>query len=159
MNHLRNNGIWIISANAVARGVIHRCVTCRKLQVKTSFQKMTDLLVERCTEVPPFTYCGVNMFEPYLTKQRRSQLKTYGALVRCFTYRAIHIEVANTLGTNFFILPLRRFMARRGAAGSIWSDNGTYFVGARDELQHGFKEMNHDKIKTFLQENGADWIG
>ena len=101
MNHLRNNGIWIISANAVARGVIHRCVACRKLQVKTSFQKMTDLLVERCTEVPPFTYCGVNMFEPYLTKQRRSQLKTYGALVRCFTYRAIHIEVANTLGTNF----------------------------------------------------------
>ena len=32
-------------------------------------------------------------------------------------------------------------------------------MNCRNELQQGFKEMNQDKIKTFLQENGADWIG
>ena len=31
-------------------------------------------------------------------------------------------------------------------------------MGTRNELQQGFKEMNHGKIKNFLQENGADWI-
>ena len=156
LNHLRNNGIWIISANAAVRRVIHRCVTCRKLRGKTKFQKMADLQVESCTEVPPFTYCGVDMFDPYLIKEKRSQLKRYGALFPCFTCRAIHIEVTNALGTNSFILAPRRFMARRGAVRSIWSDNGTNFVGTRNELQQGFKEMNHDKIKNFLQENRAD---
>ena len=117
---------------------------------------MADLQVESCTEVPPFTYCGVDMFDPYLIKEKRSQLKRYGALFPCFTCRAIHIEVTNALGTNSFILALRRFMARRGAVRSIWSDNGTDFVGTRNELQQGFKEMNHDKIKNFLQENRAD---
>ena len=102
LNHLRNNGIWIISANTAVRGVIHRCVTCCKLRGKTSFQKMADLPVERCTEVgvPPCTYCGVDMFGPYLIKERRSQLKRYEVLFTCFTCRAIHIEVTNALDTN-----------------------------------------------------------
>ena len=49
-------------------------------------------------------------------------------------------------------------MARRGAVRSIWSDNGTNFVGARNELQQAFKEMKQDKIKSFLQENDANLI-
>ena len=49
-------------------------------------------------------------------------------------------------------------MARRGAVRSIWSDNGTNFVRTRNELQQESKEMNHNKIKNFLQENGEHWI-
>ena len=115
LNHLRNNGISIISANADVRRVIHRCVTCRKVRGKTSFQKMAHIAFERCTEVSPFTYCGVDMFGPHLIKERRSQLKRYGALFTCFTCRDIHIVVTSALDTNSFILALRRFMARRGA--------------------------------------------
>ena len=48
-------------------------------------------------------------------------------------------------------------MSRRGTVRSIWSDNGAIFVGASNELQQAFKEMKHDKIKSFLLENGADW--
>ena len=154
LNHFRNSGIWIISANAAVRRVIHRCVTCCKLRGKTSFQKMADLPVERCTEVAPFTYCGVDIFGPYLIKEKRSQLKRYGALLTCFTCRATHIEVTNAFDTNSFILALKRFMARRGAVRSICSDNGINFVGTRNELQQRFKEMNHGKIKNFFQENG-----
>ena len=98
------------------------------------------------------------MFGPYLIKERKSQLKRYGALFTCFSCRAIHIEVTNALDTNSFILALTRFMARRGAVRSIWSDKGKNFVGTRNELQQEFKEMKQDKIKNFLQENGADWV-
>ena len=157
-NHLRDNGIWIISANAAVRGVIYRFVTCHKLQGRTGFQKMADLPVQTCTETPPLAYSGVDMFVPYLIKARRSQLKRYEALFTCFSCRVIHIEVTNASETNSFILALRRFMARRGAVRFIWSDNGTNFVETRNELQQGFKEMNHDKIKNFLQENGEHWI-
>ena len=68
----------------------------------------------------------------------------------------MHIEVTNSLDVDSFILALRRFMARRGTVSSIWSDNGRNFVGARTELQRAFKEMKHDKVKNFLQEDGAD---
>ena len=49
-------------------------------------------------------------------------------------------------------------MARRGAVRSIWSDNGTNFVGTNNEMKKAFKEMDHKKIKIFLQEKGADWL-
>ena len=155
---MRDNVIWIISANAAIRRLINRCVTCPKLQGKTSFQNTADLPVERCAEVPPFTYCEVDMFGPYLIKERSLQLKRYGALLTCFTCCAIHIEITNALDTNSFILACKRFMIRRGTVGSILSDNRTNFVGTRNELWQGFKEMNQNKNKNFLQENGADWI-
>ena len=158
LNHLRQRGIWIVNANAIVQHLIHKCVICRKLCGKMEYQKMGDLPQERCTEAAPFTYCGVDMFGPLIIKERRSELKRYGALFTCFSSRAVHIELTNYLDADSFILALRRFMARRGTVRSIWSDNGTNFVGAKNELQRAFKEMKHDKIKSFLQENGADWI-
>ena len=118
---------------------------------------MTDLPQKRCTEAAPFAYCDVDVFRPLIIKVRRSELNRYGALFTCFSSRAVHIKV--TLDANSFILALRRFiMARRRTVRSIWLDNGTNVVGARNELQRAFKEMKHDKIKSVLQENGVDWI-
>ena len=106
----------------------------------------------------PTTYCGVDMFGTLIIKERRSELKRFGALFTCFSSRAVHIELTNSLDADYFILALLRFIARRGTVRSIWSDNETNFVGAKNKLQRAFKEMKHDKIKSFLQENGADWI-
>ena len=103
-------------------------------------------------------HCGVDMFGPLIIKERRSELKCYGPLFTCFSSCAVHSEVTNSLDVDSFILALHRFMARRGTVHSIWSGNGTNFVDARNELQRAFKEMKHDKTKSFLQENGADWI-
>ena len=98
------------------------------------------------------------MFGTLIIKERRSELKCYCALFRCFSSCAVHIELTNSLDADAFILALRRFMARRGTVRSTWLDNGTNLVGAKNELQRAFKEIKHDKIKSFLQENGADWI-
>ena len=116
---------------------------------------MVDLPQKRCTEAAPSTYCHADIFWPLIIKERRSELKRYGALFTCY---AVHIEVTNSLDTDSFFLALRRFMARRGTVHSIWLDHGTNFVGARNELQPASKEIKYDKIKRFLQENGADWI-
>ena len=53
---------------------------------------LADLPVERCIEVPPVIFCGGDMFGPYLIKERRSQLKRYGALLTCFTCSSLHVE-------------------------------------------------------------------
>ena len=75
LNNLRKNGIWVLGANAFVRKIIHKCVICRKLRGKFGDQKMSDLAKERCCEVAPFTHCGVDMFEPFIIRQRRSSLK------------------------------------------------------------------------------------
>ena len=93
---------------------------------------MADLAQEKCTEADPFTYCGADMFGPLIIKERRSKLKHYGALFTCFSSCAVHIELTNSLGADSFIMALHRFMATRGKVHSIWSDNGTNFVGAKN---------------------------
>ena len=61
-------------------------------------------------------------------------MKRYGALFTCLVSRAVHIEVASSLESSSFIQALRRFIARRGPVREIRTDNGTNFVGARNEL-------------------------
>ena len=88
---------------------------------------MAELQQERCTEAAPITYCSVNMFRPLIIKEIRSELKRYGTLFTRFSSRDVRIEVTNSLDADPFILALRRFMARIGAAHSIWSDNTSVF--------------------------------
>ena len=133
-----------MNAKAIVRHLVHKSVICCKLRGKMEYQKMANLTQERCTEAAAFTHCHVDMFGPLITKERRSKLKLYSALFTCFSNRAVHIEVTNSLGVDSFIFALRRFMTRRGTARSIWSDNGTNFVGARNELRQVFKEMKHE---------------
>ena len=55
-------------------------------------------------------------------------------------------------------MTLHRFLAKRGSIQSIWSDNGTNFVGANNKLQRALKEIDHLKVKNYLHRNGTDWI-
>ena len=43
LNNLRQNGFWILSSNVVVRGMIYRCVNCRKIRGNFGVQKMADL--------------------------------------------------------------------------------------------------------------------
>ena len=158
LNQLRKSGFWVIHGNAVCRRIVHNCVICRKLRGKLGTQKMADLPEDRMREAPPFTYCGVDMFGPFIIKERRSEIKRYGILFTCLSSRAIHIEVACFMDTNSFIQALRRFIARRGNVRLMRSDNGSNFIGAERELAEAFKEMDHQAVKSFLENHGADWI-
>ena len=42
---------------------------CRKLRGKFGDQKMSDLPKERC-QAAPFTHCGVDMFGPFIIRER-----------------------------------------------------------------------------------------
>ena len=149
VNNLVKNGLWVISANSVVQRKIFRCITCRKLRGAFEFQEMADLPKDRCIEAPPFIHCGVDMFAPFVIRERRSYLKRYCALFTCFASKAVHIEVANVMDTDSFIQALRRFIARRGAVRSIRSDNETNFVGAPNELKKALDEMNQEQNNIY----------
>ena len=72
---------------------------------------MSDLPSDRMQEAPPFTYCAVDYFGPFYIKDKTKEIKWYGSLFTCLASRAVHIEVTDSLDTDFFIMALRHFIS------------------------------------------------
>ena len=70
----------MVNGNSAVRSKLFKCIQCRRLQGKVGIQKMADLPSSRLMEVPPFTYCRVDMFGPFIIKQIRSEVKRHGAV-------------------------------------------------------------------------------
>ena len=85
-------------------------------------------------------------------------MKHYGVLFTCMASRAIHLETATSLTTDSFLNAYRRFVCRRGPVQQLRSDQGTNFVGAKNELEAALLEMNHDVIQRELLKDSCDWF-
>ncbi|XP_047483301.1 uncharacterized protein LOC125035146 [Penaeus chinensis] len=158
LNELRASGYWIIGGSSVVGRHISRCVICKRLRGTFQEQKMSDLPPERLEPAPPFTYCGIDYFGPFFVKEGRKEVKRYGVLFTCMASRAIHLETANTLETDSFLSAYKRFIGRRGPVRQLRSDQGTNFVGAKNELQQCLQEMDQEKLKGELLKENCDWI-
>ena len=158
LNEIRPNGFWILGGSSIVTNLISSCVKCQRLRGSVQEQRMSDLPEDRLESTPPFTYCAVDYFGPFIVKNGRTELKRYGVLFTCLASRAIHLEIANSLETDSFINALRRFISRCGPIHQLRSDQGTNFVGARKELTQALAEMDQEKLKTTLLEEQCDWF-
>ncbi|XP_049336637.1 uncharacterized protein LOC125802479 [Astyanax mexicanus] len=158
LNELRANGYWVLSGSKVVANHIKQCVTCRRARRPTETQKMADLPADRVNPSPPFSFCGMDCFGPFYSKQGRKESKRYGLVFTCLSSRAVHIEMLEDLTTDAFINALRCFIAIRGAVRQIRSDQGTNFVGAKNELAKALKELDQDRLTGFLAEKQCDFI-
>ena len=158
MNEIRSSGYWILGGSSVVRKHISKCITCIKLRKPLQVQKMSDLPADRLEPAPPFTYCAVDYFGPWYVKEGRRELKRYGVLFTCLVSRAVHLEVAHSLDTDSFLNAYRRFVSRRGPVRHIRSDQGTNFVGAKNELDICRKQLAHDKLRAEMLKENCDWI-
>ena len=103
INEIRSNGFWVIRCNTIVRILTGKCVKCQLPRGKLGKQKMADLPNDRTLDGPPFTNCGIDMFNPFLIKEDRKELKRYGALFTCLASRAVHIECTCSMVTDSFI--------------------------------------------------------
>jgi hypothetical protein len=158
LNELRSNGFWLVGGSSAVGSHISKCVTCQRLRGTVEEQKMAHLPSDRLESTPPFTFCGVDYFGPWIIKEGRKELKRYGVLFTCLASRAIHLEVAKTLETDSFINVLRCFLARRGPVRQLRCDHGTNLVGARGELKEALKNMDDEEVRKFLLKNECDWF-
>ena len=99
----------------------------------------------------------MDYFGPFTVKRARSDVKRYGCIFTCLAIRAIHIEVAHSLSTDSFISAMERFMARRGEPKEVFSDNGTNFVGAQQELRRAIGDWNQNQIHEHLLKKEVSW--
>lgn len=110
------------------------------------------------TEAPPFTFCGVDLFGPFLIREGRNKnLKIWGVLFTCLAMRAIHVETVNFMTTDSFINAVRRFIAIRGPLRLLRSDRGSNIVGAENELKKAWSELSAEHISKFLLQQEYDF--
>ena len=153
-----SSGYWIVNGSSLIGHHISKCVTCRKLRASPQQQVMAELPTDRFEQVPPFTFSAVDYFGPFYIKEGRKEMKRYGVLFTCMASRAIHLEIATSLTTDSFLNAYRRFVCRRRPIQQLRSDQGTNFVGAKNELEAALHEMNHNKIQRELLKDNCDWF-
>lgn len=131
-----NETFWILSARSTVRNVLHKCIICFRQRPKNLQQIMGNLPSVRVNPSRAFLNVGVDYGGPFAIKlSRNKSTKAYLCLFVCLVTRAIHLELASDLTTNAFLNALKRFIARRGKPSNIYSDNGTNFTGANNELR------------------------
>ena len=153
---IREAGFWIISGMTQVKSLIRQCVDCRKLRRKPEDQLMGNLPHERLEQTPPFTHIGMDAFGPFYVKDKRTEQKRWGLLLTCLYSRAIHIETLEDMSTDCLIQALRRFMAIRGPVKTIICDNGTNFVGMKNELYKQLGLASND-LKQYLLLNRIEF--
>ena len=157
LNTIRQNGYHILNGTRLVNSVIFKCIHCRKLRGKALTQKMADLPVFRVADQPPFTNVGMDCFGPFEVKDNRKVLKKYGLLLTCMSSRAVHIEVLDDMSTDAFINGLRSFIALRGPVSNLYSDQGTNFVGAKNEFEVNMSFVTDHKLKAYLTMNNCQF--
>lgn len=149
---------WIVQGRAAVRRVIGMCWQCKRDTIRPGCQLMAPLPIERVTHGGhAFAHVGVDFFGPLYVKQGRSEHKRYGCLFTCLNIRAVHIEVTHSLSSDSFIQALTRFMARRGKPSVMFSDNGSNFKGAYNELRACREMITETRTQNFILEREIDW--
>lgn len=150
MGKLRET-VWILGGRRAVKKVINKCSTCKRFQVKRLESISAPLPENRVKDGKAFQITGVDLAGPLFLK---GGSKVWIVLFTCAIYRCVHMELVSKLTSDEFLLALMRFVSRRGRPTTIYSDNGTNFVGA-DNL---FAKLDWTKIEEETRCKRIQWI-
>lgn len=139
LHNILLQNFWIISPRSAIYRCLSTCIKCFRTKPRSLQPHMANLPSYRVSQVKPFSRVCVDYAGPFAvtpTKRRgiKSLNKAYICVFVCCATKALHLELASDLTTDAFLACLRRFIARRGRVSDIYSDQGTNFKGASNEL-------------------------
>ncbi len=157
--------IHIIGVRRLVRDICRRCVTCRRSTAKAQKQQMGQLPKARVIPSPPFTITGSDFAGPFSLKKGHTRkpviIKAYLCIFVCFSTKATHLECVSDLSTEAFLAAFKRFIARRGLPQEIFSENGSNFKGAHNDLQKFYQELSSkptkDSVHQYLLNHRIKW--
>ncbi len=155
----------IIRMKNTVRSITRRCTICRRHSARPSPQMLGQLPSERVTPGAVFQKVGVDYAGPLQVKygmvRKPVIVKAYICIFVSLAVKAVHLEAVSDLTSESFIAALRRFVARRGSPVLIWSDNGTNFVGANNELRGMYELLSQQDtaraVTDFCARLGIEW--
>ncbi|GFV03713.1 integrase catalytic domain-containing protein [Trichonephila clavipes] len=110
---------WILRGRKTVQRAINQCIRCKIYSSKEIKTVPAPLPQDRVRDVLVFEVTGMYLAGPLYLK---NGYKAWIVLFTCAVYRAIHLELIQSLSTDGFLLGLRK----------IYSDNETNFIGANN---------------------------
>ncbi|XP_076280087.1 uncharacterized protein LOC143219483 [Lasioglossum baleicum] len=154
---------WLLRGRSQVKAVIHACVKCVRERASIPTQIMGDLPAVRVSPPKkPFSHCGLDYAGPVLIRASAGRgitsRKAYIALFICMATKAVHLELVADYSTSAFLNAYVRFCSRRGLPESMYSDNGTTFVGADRELTMSYRAaLRNPEFQNQTASDGVVW--
>lgn len=147
------------------RSVTRQCTICRRKSAQPMSQQVGQLPKERVSPGRVFEKIGVDYAGPILLKlgkvRKPTVVKAYVCVFVCLSVKAVHLELVSDLTTEAFLATFKRFIARRGLPITVYSDHGTNFVGASNELKELYqfleKRDTQTSIVDFCSQRKVEW--
>lgn len=166
LNYLRQK-YWLLAGRRTINQLVKNCVKCSRVKGLTSHQMMGNLPAMRINVGRAFLKTGVDYAGPVVVKvptintRKYLTVKGYISVFVCLSTKAIHLELVSDQTAQAFLAALKRFTSRRGLCRELLSDNGSNFVGAKNELTRLFEllqnQIHNDTVKAMLAKDGIDW--
>ena len=146
---------WVLRGRESVKGVVRRCVTCKRFEAKPfAAAKTPPLPSSRVDDDPPFSNTGVDFAGPLYAATKQESEKVYICLFTCASTRAVHLELVPCLSVPLFLQAFRRFVARRGMPTRLITDNAKTFKGASKEVE---KILRSSEIQREIASKGIKW--
>ncbi len=160
-----SSSYYIPNLRNLLKHISRSCPSCQRAYAIPLQQRMGLLPSYRTTPAPPFDNTGVDFAGPFVIRQgytrKPTLVKTYAAVFVCMCTKAVHLELSSSLSTDDFLATLQRFVARRGCPSHIYSNNGTNFLGAREEIRELQKltesTSTRKAVFSFASNNSIQW--
>ena len=164
MLNLLRSKFWIMRARELAKRCYRQCVKCARYSRQSNNPFMGQIPEVRLKPIRPFKMSGVDFTGHINIKfspgRGSKSYKGYICVLICMFTKAIHLEAVSDLTAQGFIAAFRRFVSRRGHCQTLFSDNGTNFVGASKELREMFNRCTSqvpEEIGKLLANDGTTW--
>ncbi|XP_055604719.1 uncharacterized protein LOC129752952 [Uranotaenia lowii] len=155
VNEIRQR-FHISNLRSVVNKVAKTCSHCRVKKARPAIPRMAPLPEARLQAYSrPFSFTGLDYCGPFYIKIGRALVKRWIALFTCMTIRAVHLEVVHSLNTESCKMAIRRFIVQKGSPKEIYSDNGTNFLGASNELS---REIDAGNLAECFTNTDTRWI-
>ena len=156
---------WLLDGKNQVRKIVQNCLVCLRHRPNPIQYQMANLPAYRVNAASAFLCTGVDFFGPMYIKEKkfrnRVKLKSYGCVFICMSTKAVHIELTSDLSTEGFLGAFRRFISRRAVPSEVFSDNGSNFVGANNELYELYTLLNSkdfkERVNSFAVKKGINW--
>ncbi len=142
---------WIIHSRRTISRVLKKCAICRRYDAKAVDVPPAPLPEKRVKTSEPFETTGVDLAGPLFL---RDGSKVWIVVFTCAVYRCIYLDLVISCSTEAFLESLERFISVHGRPNTIFSDNGTNFVGS-DNL---FSQLEWKSIEKASGVKRIRWI-
>ena len=150
MSKLREK-VWILQTRRACQRVLRTCRNCIRHTSKPYEVDPATLPENRVKEAEAFEVTGVDLAGPLFL---RNGTKAWIVLYTCAVFRCVWLDYVLSVSTEAFIDSLQRFISLCGRPKTIYSDNGTNFVGANNI----FKKFAWKKIQESCSIRRIKWI-